>query len=307
MARAAAYPSLDGRPTVALEWTIQPRNSMSALNPAEGGHSTPAGQVTRRDAELRLANEGLVLAVLTAQGLQMVAVDALRRQTEALALAAHELRNPLMPIRTVAVLLGKVTNLDQLPRLSAIVERQVMNMTRLIDDLLDAARVATGKLHLDRARLDLRDVFVNVLDVCQPAMEARGQSFVARLPEHPLIVEGDLIRLTQVFTNLLNNASKYTRVDGAINLDCDVDTSSEGAEAVTVTVTDNGIGISAEALPLIWEPFVQDPLAVDFSKEGLGIGLTLVRELVQAHAGSVSAASDGEGQGSRFTVVLPLA
>jgi signal transduction histidine kinase len=280
---------------------------MPILRPAEDGISHPTGQATRREAELRLANEGLVLATLTAQGLQMVAVEALRRQTEALALAAHELRNPLMPIRTVAVLLGKVTDVDQLPKLSAIIERQVMHMTRLIDDLLDAARVATGKLHLHRARLDLRDVFVNVLDVCQPAMEARGQTFVARLPDRPLIVEGDLIRLTQVFTNLLNNASKYTRVNGAIALDCVADASSEGAEEATVTVTDNGIGISAEALPLIWEPFVQDPLAVDFSKDGLGVGLTLVRELVQAHAGSVSAASAGEDQGSTFTVVLPLA
>ena len=281
---------------------------MPALQPASPGNSsTFAGQPTRLEAELGAANEALVLATLTAQGLQMVAVEALRRQTEALALAAHELRNPLMPIRTVAILLGKVSDLDQLPRLTAIVERQVMHMSRLIDDLLDAARVATGKLHLDRARIDLRDVFVNVLDVCQPPMDARGQTFVSRLPDRALIVEGDLIRLTQVFTNILNNASKYTHADGDITLDCRVDGGDDGAEEVVVTLADNGIGISPEALPTIWEPFVQDPLAIGFSKEGLGVGLTLVRELVQAHGGAVTAASDGAGWGSTFTVVLPLA
>lgn len=280
---------------------------MSALQPAPPGLSSIlAGQPTRLEAELSAANEALVLATLTAQELQMVAVEALRRQTEALALAAHELRNPLMPIGTVAVLLGKVTDIDQLPRLSAIIERQVTHMARLIDDLLDAARVATGKLHLERERIDLRDVFVNVLDVCQPAMDGRGQTFVSRLPDRALIVEGDLIRLTQVFTNLLGNASKYTHADGDITLDCRVDAQGGGGEEVVVTLADNGIGISPEALPHIWEPFVQDPLAIGFSKEGLGVGLTLVRELVQAHGGSVAASSAGAGWGSAFTVVLPL-
>ena len=281
---------------------------MSTLQSAPADTSSNlTGHPTRREAELSASNEGLVLATLTAQALQMVAVEALRRQTEALALAAHELRNPLMPIRTVAVLLGKVTDVDQLPRLSAIIERQVMHMTRVIDDLLDAARAATGKLHLHRARIDLREVFTNVADVCQPMMDARAQTFVARLPDRPLVVEGDVIRLTQVFTNLLANASKYTPVAGSIALDCRVDAPGEGAGAAVVTLTDNGIGISAEALPMIWEPFVQDPLAIGYSKEGLGVGLTLVRELVRAHGGSVGAVSAGEGQGSEFTVVLPLA
>ena len=261
----------------------------------------------RHEAALGPADEALLLAVLTAQSLQLIAEEALRRQTEALALAAHELRNPLMPIRTVAVLLGKVTDVDELPRLGAIIERQVMHMTRVIDDLLDAARVATGKLHLDRARIDLREVFTNVVDVCQPMMDTRAQTFAARLPDRPLVVEGDVIRLTQVFTNLLANASKYTPVGGHIALDCRVEAPGEGAGAAVVTLTDDGIGISAEALPMIWEPFVQDPLAIGFSKEGLGVGLTLVRELVQAHGGSVGAVSAGEGQGSEFTVVLPLA
>ena len=260
-----------------------------------------------REEELQADIDALTRSALAAETGQLMAEEALRRQTQALALAAHELRNPLTPIRTVAVLLGKVTDVDQLARLIPIIERQVMHMTRMIDDLLDAARVTTGKLHLDRTRLDLHEVFANLMDVCKPAMEARGHAFAMRLPERPLVLEGDLVRLTQVFANILGNASKYTPVGGAITLDCHVNPIGEGAGEVVVAVTDNGIGMSAEALPLIWEPFVQDPFAVGFSNEGLGIGLTLVRELVQAHAGSVSATSAGAARGSQFTVVLPLA
>ncbi len=266
----------------------------------------PAFRSLRED-ELQADNDTLVLAVQAAEGAQRVAEEALRRQTQALALAAHELRGPLMPIRAAATLLDKATNLDHLPRLGAVIDRQVTHMSRMIDDLLDAARVATGKLHLDRTRLDLHEVFVNVTDVCQPVMDARGHAFSMRLPDRPLVLEGDLVRLTQVFTNILSNASKYTPVGGAITLDCHVNPIGEGPGEVVVAVTDNGIGMSAEALPRIWEAFVQDPRAVGFSKEGLGIGLTLVRELVQAHAGSVSATSAGAHTGSRFTVVLPLA
>ena len=250
---------------------------------------TAAHDVAREEA-LQADNDALVRSALAAQTGRRMAEEALRRQTEALALAAHELRNPLMPIRTVAALLGNATNLDQLPRLGAVIERQVMHMTRVIDDLLDAARAATGKLHVDRTLMDLR-----------------LQTFELYVPDRPLGLEGDLVRLTQVFANIVNNASKYTPLHGAIALDCRVSSRGAGPGEVVVVVADNGIGISREALPMIWEPFVQDPLAIGFSKEGLGIGLTLVRELVQAHAGSVAAASAGEGQGSAFTVRLPLA
>lgn len=261
----------------------------------------PPGFGPSREDELQAHNEALVLAASAAEGAQRVAEEALRRQTQALALAAHELRNPLMPIRTVAALLGKATTPDQSLRLGAIIDRQVTHMTRMIDDLLDAARAATGKLHLDRTRMDLRQVFDNVRDVCKPAMDMRSQTFELHVPDRPLMLEGDLVRLTQVFTNIVNNASKYTPLSGVIVLVCRTDPHGAGPAEAVVVVADNGIGISREALPMIWEAFVQDPLAVGFSKEGLGIGLTLVRELVQAHAGSVAAASAGEGQGSVFT------
>jgi signal transduction histidine kinase len=268
---------------------------------------TPIGLRRLREDELQEDNDALVLAALKATNLQLVAEDGLRRQAQAVALAVHELRNPLMPIRTVATLLGKATAQDQLDRLSAVLERQVMHMSRMIDDLLDAARVTTGKLHIEHDRLDLREVLDIVMDMCNPVMAARQQAFSMRVPDRPLMLEGDLVRLTQVFTNLLNNASKYTPVHGTISLACVVNSLVEGAGEVVVAVTDNGIGIPPEALPAIWEPFVQDSLAIGCSKEGLGIGLTLVRDLVLAHAGSVAASSAGEGQGSEFTVVLPLA
>jgi signal transduction histidine kinase len=279
----------------------------SLLNVSQGFAGLSTSSRPMREDALQEDNDALVLAALAATRLQLVAEEALRRQTQALALAAHELRNPLMPIRTVAVLLGKSTSLEQLPLLTAIIERQVMHMTRMIDDLLDAARVTTGKLHLHRTRLDLREVFDNVIDVCKPALDTRRQAFLLRIPDRPLVLEGDRVRLTQVFTNILNNASKYTPVGGMIALDCSVNAPGEGAGEVVVAVSDNGIGISPEALPVIWEPFVQDPLAIGFSKEGLGVGLTLVRELVQSHGGTVSANSAGAGHGSQFVVVLPLA
>jgi diguanylate cyclase len=280
-------------------------SSLLSVSKAFAGLST-SRRPTRED-ELQEDNDALVREALTATNLQQIAEEAVRRQTHALALAAHELRNPLMPIRTVAALLGRATSLDQLPVLAAVVERQVMHMTRMIDDLLDAARATTGRLHIHCVRLDLREVFDNVTDVCKPAMDARRQAFSLRIPDRPLVLDGDPVRLSQVFANILNNASKYTPVGGTIALDCSVNALGDSAGEVVVAVSDNGIGISPEVLPVIWEPFVQDPLAIGFSKEGLGVGLTLVRELVQAHAGTVSANSAGAGHGSQFVVVLPLA
>jgi signal transduction histidine kinase len=267
----------------------------------------PKRPSSRSVAELRADNEALVLAMSTAQSLQRVAEEALRRQTEALALAVHELRNPLMPIRTVASLLSRVTGLDELPRLGTVIERQVSHLSRLIEDLLDASRAATGKLHLQRTRVDLADVFDHALDVCRPSMDARQQQFVGYAPGRTLTVLGDPVRLGQVFVNLLQNASKYTPNGGEIVLTCELDATDELNAQAIVTIADNGIGITAETLPLIFDAFVQDNHAIGFSREGLGIGLTLVRELVQAHAGTVSATSPGADMGSQFIVTLPLA
>ncbi|MDB5856987.1 MAG: signal transduction histidine kinase [Ramlibacter sp.] len=256
-----------------------------------------------RYAQLSEANEHLVLAAIGAQELQAAAEQAQQRQTELLALVAHELRHPLAPIRNAAAILGRIPEQPLvLGRIQAIIERQVKHMARLVSDLLDSTRVATGKLRIERQRIDLVGILAEVLEACRPAMDARVQEFTG--PELPasLAMDGDPGRLAQVFSNLLDNASKYTPHGGQIRLSVDL------VDAwVVIAVSDSGIGITAEALPRVFEPFVQDLHATVFNGVGLGLGLTVVRELVEAHGGTVSASSPGAGLGSRFVVTLPMA
>lgn len=251
---------------------------------------------------LREANEQLVVAAISAQALHAAADAAYRRQVELLAVVAHELRNPLAPIRTAAALLSHiVTEEPQLPRLQAIIERQAKHMTRLVGDLLDVSRVHTGKLRVERQHIDLADVINASVDNCRPSMARRSQRFNLRIPGQALTVDGDLVRLTQVFTNLLDNASKYTPAAGEIDLSVTLIDN-----AALIAVSDNGIGIAEEMLPAVFEPFTQDARAMGVNGVGLGIGLTVVRELVEAHDGKVTAQSEGCGLGSLFVVTLPL-
>jgi diguanylate cyclase (GGDEF)-like protein len=250
----------------------------------------------------RDANEQLILAALGAQKLQVAAEAALRRQTEFLAVLAHELRNPLTPIRTATELMGNIhSDATLLPRLQGIIERQVQQMTRLVSDLLDVSRISTGKMRLQRRVIDLGEVVRDAFETCRPAMTRRQQHLDAHLPEGRIEVLGDPGRLAQVIGNLLDNASKYTPEGGDIGFSVAVEDDS-----VMLTVTDNGIGISAEGLPHVFDPFVQDAHAAGFNGVGLGIGLTVVRELVEAHGGTVVAHSAGSGLGSQFVVTLPL-
>jgi diguanylate cyclase len=253
-------------------------------------------------AQLQEANENLVLAALTAQELQAAAEQAQARQMEVLAVVAHELRTPLAPIRSAAMLLGR-GRADEplLHRVQGVIERQVAHMARLVGDLLDVSRAHAGKLRLERQNVDMADVIDGAVLSCRPAMDARLQHLGVFVPSCPLAVDGDAVRLTQVLCNLLDNASKYTQVGGEIGLSV---TAAE--EVIVITVSDSGIGITAEALPRVFEPFVQDKHAIGFSGTGLGIGLTVVRELVEAHGGSVVASSAGIGFGSQFVVTLPL-
>jgi diguanylate cyclase (GGDEF)-like protein len=256
----------------------------------------------RLNAQLREANEQLVLAALSAQELKAAAEQAQARQMEVLAVVAHELRNPLTPIRTAAALL-RLARADEplLRRVQEVIERQVVYMGRLVGDLLDVSRAQTGKLRLERQRVDLGRLVDESVDACRPAMDARLQHIGVFVPSCALPVEGDPVRLTQVLCNLLDNASKYTQVGGEIGL------SVAAAEDVAViTVSDNGIGIPAQALPKVFDPFVQDAHAIGFNGAGLGIGLTVVRELVEAHGGQVVASSAGTGFGSQFVITLPL-
>jgi diguanylate cyclase (GGDEF)-like protein len=251
-----------------------------------------------RNAQLREANASLVMAAIGAQKLQAAAQAAQDRQGGVLSMVAHELRNPLTPIRMAAGLLGRAQP-GTVVQVREIIEQEVVHMMRLIDDLLDVSRANIGKLRLDRIRVDLAQVIAGAIGACRPAMDMRRQRLVVDVPEPLPTLDGDPVRLGQVLRNLLDNASKYTPDGGRIVL------SVVGRDhAVEIAVADDGIG--ADALPAVFNPFVQDAHAVGFNGSGLGIGLTLVRELVDAHGGTVTASSAGTGSGSRFVVSLPL-
>lgn len=250
--------------------------------------------------EMREANGQLVIAALSAQHLQASAEKALAQQRNVLAVVAHELRNPLTPISIIAGRLVRVPK-EELPRMQALIEGQVQHMSRLVEDLLDVSRASTGKFRLDRRIIDMHQIIRKAIDTCGPAMAARNLSFSSELPDCPLAVNGDPVRLAQILGNLLANATKYTPPGGAVRLSVTVE-----ADAVKISISDNGIGISAQALPFIFEPFTQDVHAVDFNGAGLGIGLTVVRELVESHGGTVTGTSEGDGKGSEFIVTLPL-
>jgi signal transduction histidine kinase len=177
----------------------------------------------------------------------------------------------------------------------------VAHISRLIDDLFDASRVHTGKLRLQRKRVDMTGILDEAIAICRPAMDVRLQHFGILVPACVLEVDGDPVRLVQVVSNLLDNASKYTPNGGEIAVSVVV---SHGT--LVLNVADTGIGISADSLSKVFEPFVQDPHATGFNGFGMGIGLTVVRELVEAHGGTVVALSRGNDRGSQFVVTLPL-
>jgi PAS domain S-box-containing protein len=233
------------------------------------------------------------------------AEDALRladqQKDDFLALLSHELRNPLAPIRTAVQLLKMRGNGDaDGQRLHGVIDRQVQHLVRLVDDLLDVSRVLRGKVDLNPDTIDLASVIAIAVETVRPLVDAQRQELNVHVPEHALAVHGDQVRLAQVIGNLLNNASKYTPRGGTITLGA-----SEESGNVVVRVADTGAGIPAEILPTIFEPFVQADRSLQRAQGGLGIGLTLVKKIVDLHGGSVSASSPGPGQGSEFVVRLP--
>ncbi|RLU09063.1 two-component sensor histidine kinase [Pseudomonas prosekii] len=250
--------------------------------------------------EMREANAQLVIAALSAQNLQASAEHTLAQQRNILTLVAHELRNPLTPISMIAGRLVRVPK-EELPRMQALIESQVRHMSRLVDDLLDVSRASTGKLRLDCQIIDMLQIIHEAIEICGPLMTTRHLRFNADLPSCALAVDGDPVRLAQILGNLLGNAAKYTPAGGNVTLSV---TARE--DVLHMHIRDDGIGISAEALPFIFEPFVQDVHAIGFNGAGLGIGLTVVRELVEAHGGTVVGTSEGDGLGSTFIVTLPL-
>jgi signal transduction histidine kinase/ActR/RegA family two-component response regulator len=252
--------------------------------------------------QLREANEHLVMATVSAQSLRDLAEATNRRQTEFLAMLAHELRNPLAPLSMSASLLDSLGGgSGQLAHVAGVVRRQVDHMARLLDDLLDAARISSGKITLSVRPLALAGALDHAVESVAPRIRERGQQLELELPDQALTIDGDPVRLTQVFANLLGNASKYTGDGGRIALRAWRD-----GEGVVVQVSDNGSGIAPDMLPQIFDLFIQGPRSLARSEGGLGIGLNVVRNLVGMHGGTVTADSAGEGQGSTFTVRLPL-
>lgn len=255
-----------------------------------------------RVQDLRQANEQLVISALSAQEAEADNEQSHSRQITFLAMAAHELRNPLLPLRLAAQMLTRGRTDEQLEKLQATINSQVTHMARLIGDLLDGSRVSTGRFRLQSAVVDLHGILDLAIETCRPAMDARHHRFTQVVPPELPSVYGDPVRLGQVFGNLLENAAKYTPEGGEISLQAAL-----LGDAVSVTISDNGIGITPQGLPRVFELFVQDEHAALHNHGGLGIGLAVVRELVEAHGGSVVASSAGKGLGSQFVVTLPLA
>lgn len=262
--------------------------------------AAPGLEEQRMYQVLREANAQLVIAALSAQDLQAVAERALSQQKSILVTVAHELRNPLTPISMIAERMVRMPS-DELPRMRELIEGQVQHMSQLVNDLLDVSRTSTGKLRLNRRDVDMIQVLREAIDACRPLMSAREQHFDAHLPDGILMVNGDPGRLAQILHNLLANAAKYTQLQGRVELSL-----TAVSDVLKIKISDNGIGISAKALPFIFDPYVQDLHAVGFNGSGLGIGLTVVRELVEAHGGEVTGKSEGHGKGSEFVVTFPL-
>ena len=242
-----------------------------------------------------------MLAEIGTRADALIAADAMKDQF--LATLAHELRNPLAAIsNAVHILRVARDNPRMLQAAQGMMERQLKQLVRLVDDLLDVSRITTGKLTLRREEVALADVLGSAVEIARPMIESRHHELVVTLPEAPVTLSADATRLAQVFSNLLNNAAKYTDPNGRIEL-----TARAVAGSAVVELTDNGMGIAPELLPQVFNMFTQADTALDRQMQtGLGVGLALARRLVELHGGTIEARSDGLGRGSRFTVRLPL-
>ena len=225
-----------------------------------------------------------------------------RQTTEFLAMLAHELRNPLAPIRNAVLALQAGSAAGPSPEWATeVIGRQVTHLTRLVDDLLDISRITSGKIELQLEPVEVADIVARAVESSRQLIADRGHTLEVVLPEQPLWVTGDAVRLSQVFLNLLNNAAKYTPEGGRVELVAERD-----RRQAAIRVRDTGVGIPTELLPRIFDLFTQGERALDRAEAGLGVGLTLVDRLVRHHGGSVAAASEGPGRGSEFVVRLPL-
>jgi signal transduction histidine kinase len=236
-------------------------------------------------------------------------VEADKRKDEFLAMLAHELRNPLAAITTAMPLLrrycGEPIQRDRFDGIAAVIERQSRHLARLIDDLLDVSRFSRGQIELRRSTVDVRDALDDAADASRPLFATRGQELVIAMPGEPLWMIADAARLQQVFTNLLDNASKYSERGTRVTVEVSV-VMEDGRRFARILVRDQGLGIEPSVLPHIFELFVQADHSLERTRGGMGIGLTLVKRMVELHGGQALARSDGLGKGSEFELRLPL-
>jgi signal transduction histidine kinase len=258
--------------------------------------------LTKANAELERAVSSMQTEMAERKRIEAALKEADRHKDEFLAMLAHELRNPLAPIRNAVEIMRRSALSDpQLVWSRDVIERQVKHLSRLVDDLLDVSRITRGNINLSRERLPIGTIVSRAIETIQPLLTEQRHELVLDMGEEPLEVEGDLTRLTQVLGNLLNNAAKYTDPGGRISLCL-----RRVERDVEITVRDTGIGIPPELLPRLFNLFTQVESAAHRSQGGLGIGLALVRQLVEMHGGRVSAHSAGPNKGSEFVIRLPL-
>jgi two-component system, sensor histidine kinase len=261
------------------------------------------GEVELRAGALEHSNRDLEREMKERRDAEHALRVADRRKDEFLATLAHELRNPLAPLSNGLTLLRLAGNDPAIAKNARdIMERQLAQMVRLVDDLIDVSRISTGRLAVKKERVELQAVVRNAVEIVASFIEKRGHTLQIELPAQPVWINADPTRLAQVFSNLLNNAAKYTDQGGRIAFHAELD----GA-GVIVRVEDNGIGIPAEMLRTVFDMFTQVDNSLERSQAGLGVGLTLARRLVELHGGTLEAHSDGRGQGSCFVIRLPLA
>jgi signal transduction histidine kinase/CheY-like chemotaxis protein len=256
----------------------------------------------RTQRRLESEQENLRQSVDLQRQMRDAMTESDRRKDEFLATLAHELRNPLAPVRNaIHILRARMPPTPELQWARDVIDRQVTQMTRLIDDLMDVSRISRGTFELRREHVALDNVVRSAVETSRPSIDASGHELSVHLASEPIYLDADVIRLAQVFANLLNNAAKYTGPGGRIAVTAERETGM-----VLVTVQDSGIGIPAEKLTQVFEPFTQLDHSLERSRGGLGIGLALARRLVEMHGGTIEAHSPGPGAGSQFVVRLPL-
>jgi signal transduction histidine kinase len=279
---------------------IDMRHRVASLDAGADGYL-----IAPMEPEELVANVRALLRMRRAEHERQKALEALReadrRKDEFLAMLAHELRNPLAPIRNAVEILRISEDRAVRERARELIGRQAQHMARLVDDLLEVSRITQRKVVLQRSVVKLATILDSAVEVVRPALEAQDQTLVLSVPEADLWLDVDAVRLSQVVGNLLHNAAKFTPRGGRVSLEAVL-----GRNLLEISVADNGVGISPDVLPTVFELFSQGDRSLERSQGGLGIGLSLVKGLVEMHGGTVGAQSAGPGQGSVFTIRLPL-